>query len=342
MAAEGGTRAVVTALGANLGVAVAKFVAAAITGSTSMLAEGVHRSGLGKPSAAADRGQAAQGRPRRHCIRSGTPAPATSTRSWSRRPVHPRRALRPLRGLPQDRRPAPVSSPLVAVVVLLIAFVLEGYALRTLSARPTAPAAAATGWRSSACPRSPNCRSFCSKTAARWSVSVVGLARSRIERPDRGNGVYDGISSSLHRPAPRRHRDPARPGDNQPAHRRGSPPGTDRQDLTQRSSGNPRRGARSFTCARCTSAPTTCSSQRRSACRPRVDAGRRRRNDQRRRSPHSGSAADRADHLPRTRHLPRRHRPAWSPALPRRQPRPSARSSLTIRWTRSSAGLWPE
>ena len=42
MAAEGGTRAVGTALGANLGVAVAKFVAAAITGSTSMLAEGVH------------------------------------------------------------------------------------------------------------------------------------------------------------------------------------------------------------------------------------------------------------------------------------------------------------
>ena len=42
MAAEGSTRAVVTALGANLGIAVAKFVAAAITGSTSMLAEGVH------------------------------------------------------------------------------------------------------------------------------------------------------------------------------------------------------------------------------------------------------------------------------------------------------------
>lgn len=37
MAAEGSTRAVITALGANLGIAVAKFVAAAITGSTSML-----------------------------------------------------------------------------------------------------------------------------------------------------------------------------------------------------------------------------------------------------------------------------------------------------------------
>lgn len=42
VAAEGSTRAVVTALGANLGIAVSKFVAAAITGSASMLAEAVH------------------------------------------------------------------------------------------------------------------------------------------------------------------------------------------------------------------------------------------------------------------------------------------------------------
>ncbi|MDT0529123.1 cation diffusion facilitator family transporter [Micromonospora sp. DSM 115977] len=42
MAAEGSTKAVVTALVANLGIAVSKFVAAAVTGSASMLAEGVH------------------------------------------------------------------------------------------------------------------------------------------------------------------------------------------------------------------------------------------------------------------------------------------------------------
>lgn len=42
LAADGGTRAVVVALGANLGIAASKFVAAAITGSASMLAEGVH------------------------------------------------------------------------------------------------------------------------------------------------------------------------------------------------------------------------------------------------------------------------------------------------------------
>jgi cation diffusion facilitator family transporter len=40
--ATGGTRAVVAALGANLGIAAIKFVAFAVTGSASMLAEGVH------------------------------------------------------------------------------------------------------------------------------------------------------------------------------------------------------------------------------------------------------------------------------------------------------------
>jgi cation diffusion facilitator family transporter len=39
---EGGTRAVLAALGANLGIAVTKFIAFVITGSASMLAESVH------------------------------------------------------------------------------------------------------------------------------------------------------------------------------------------------------------------------------------------------------------------------------------------------------------
>jgi cation diffusion facilitator family transporter len=42
VSAEGGTKAVLAALGANLGVAVMKFVAFGFTGSTSMMAEGVH------------------------------------------------------------------------------------------------------------------------------------------------------------------------------------------------------------------------------------------------------------------------------------------------------------
>ncbi|MGI5352768.1 cation diffusion facilitator family transporter [Streptomyces sp. CA-250714] len=42
MSASGGTKAIVAALGANLAIAVAKFVAAGFSGSASMLAEGVH------------------------------------------------------------------------------------------------------------------------------------------------------------------------------------------------------------------------------------------------------------------------------------------------------------
>ena len=42
MSASGGTRAIVAALAANLGIAVTKFVAFALTGSSSMLAESIH------------------------------------------------------------------------------------------------------------------------------------------------------------------------------------------------------------------------------------------------------------------------------------------------------------
>jgi cation diffusion facilitator family transporter len=42
MSAEGGTKAIIAALSANLGIAVTKFIAFALTGSASMLAEGIH------------------------------------------------------------------------------------------------------------------------------------------------------------------------------------------------------------------------------------------------------------------------------------------------------------
>src|SRR5262245_50771904 len=42
MSAASGTRAIIAALAANLGIAVTKFLAYALTGSSSMLAEAIH------------------------------------------------------------------------------------------------------------------------------------------------------------------------------------------------------------------------------------------------------------------------------------------------------------
>src|SRR5512139_3085695 len=42
MSAGGGTRAIVAALAANLGIALTKFIAFGLTGSSSMLAESIH------------------------------------------------------------------------------------------------------------------------------------------------------------------------------------------------------------------------------------------------------------------------------------------------------------
>jgi divalent metal cation (Fe/Co/Zn/Cd) transporter len=42
MSTQGSMRAIIAALLANIGIAVTKFIAAAFSGSASMLAEGIH------------------------------------------------------------------------------------------------------------------------------------------------------------------------------------------------------------------------------------------------------------------------------------------------------------
>jgi cation diffusion facilitator family transporter len=132
MSSGSGTRAVFAALGANLGIAVIKFVAFGITGSSSMLAEGVHS-----------------------VVDSGNQGLLLlGARSAQRRatPAHPFGYGRDryvygflvalmlfsagglfalYEGVQKIRHPHHLDTAAVAIVVLIVAIVLEGLSLRT-------------------------------------------------------------------------------------------------------------------------------------------------------------------------------------------------------------------
>jgi cation diffusion facilitator family transporter len=132
LSSSAGSKAVVAALGANLGIAVLKFGAFAITGSSSMLAEGVH--------SVVDSGNQLL------LLVGGRSARRRAT------PEHPFGYGRDryvygflvalmlfsagglfalYEGVNKIRHPHHLDSPLVAVIVLLVAMGLEGFSLRT-------------------------------------------------------------------------------------------------------------------------------------------------------------------------------------------------------------------
>ena len=132
MAKEGSTTATIAALLANVGIAVAKFVAGEFTGSTSMLAEGLHsvadtgNQGLllfGKHRAA--RGPDAR-YPFGHAHTRYVYAFLVAVVLFSVGGV-----LSLFEGYEKVMHPHPVESPLVAGAVLAVAVVLEGASLRT-------------------------------------------------------------------------------------------------------------------------------------------------------------------------------------------------------------------
>jgi cation diffusion facilitator family transporter len=132
VSAGGGTRAIIAALVANAGIAVAKFVGFLITGSSSMLAESVH--------SVADTSN------------QGLLLLGQKTAKRKATPDHPfgfgrdryfysfivalmlftlGSAFALYEGIHKLQHPEPLSSPMVAVVILVVAIGLETYSFRT-------------------------------------------------------------------------------------------------------------------------------------------------------------------------------------------------------------------
>lgn len=132
MSATGGSKAIVAALGANLGIAVIKFIAFAVTGSSSLLAEAVH--------SVVDSGN--QGLLLRGGAQSRRKETADHPFGYGRdRYVYGFLVALMLfsagglfalyEGVEKVRHPHELESPLVAVIVLVVSIGLEGFSLRT-------------------------------------------------------------------------------------------------------------------------------------------------------------------------------------------------------------------
>lgn len=129
---DGSGRAILAALGANLGIAVIKFIAFAITGASSMLAEGVHslvdsgNQGLLLLGSRNAKRHADSEHPFGYGRERFVYAFLVGLMLFSGGGLF---AI--YEGVNKIRHPHPLDDPIVAVAVLLVAIVLEGLSLRT-------------------------------------------------------------------------------------------------------------------------------------------------------------------------------------------------------------------
>lgn len=132
MSAGGGTRAILAALAANAGIAVAKFVGFAITGASSMLAEAVHsvadtsNQGLLLLGQRTSQRKATKEHPfgfgRDRYFYSFIVALMLFTLGS---------AFAFYEGIHKLQHPEPLTTPIVAVIILVVAIALESYSFRT-------------------------------------------------------------------------------------------------------------------------------------------------------------------------------------------------------------------
>src|SRR5690348_17035472 len=132
MSTGGGTRAILAALAANAGIALAKFIGYAVTGSSSMLAEAVHsvadtsNQGLlllgGKRAKRAATAEHPFGYGRDRFFYSFIVALLLFTLGS---------VFALYEGIEKLAHPGELTSPIVAIIILLVAVALEGFSFRT-------------------------------------------------------------------------------------------------------------------------------------------------------------------------------------------------------------------
>ncbi len=197
MSSGGGTKAVVAALAANLGIAVTKFVAAGLSGSSSMLAEAIH--------SVADSGNQVL------LLIGGKRASREAT------PQHPFGYGREryvyafivsvvlfsvgglfaiYEGQHKIRHPEPIHSwQWLPVVVLVISIVLEGFSFRTAVTEIRHVKEAGTSWfgfiRRSRAPELPVVLLEDTAALIGLALALLGVGLTLIT----GNGIFDGLGT---------------------------------------------------------------------------------------------------------------------------------------------------
>ncbi|HEX6855338.1 MAG TPA: cation diffusion facilitator family transporter [Streptosporangiaceae bacterium] len=192
---EGGTRAVLAALGANLGIAVTKFIAFVITGSASLLAESVH-------SLADSGNQVLLLVGRKRSRRAGTeqhPFGFGHERYFYAFVVAVvlftvGALFSVYEGVHRISHPEQVSSPVVAFAVLAVAIVLESLSLRTALAASSAERRSRGLRRFIQQAKAPELPTVLLEDMAALTGLVVALAGVTMATIT-GNGAWDGAGS---------------------------------------------------------------------------------------------------------------------------------------------------
>jgi len=195
MSTHGGNKAIIAALSANLGIAVTKFVAWAFSGSSSMLAEGVH--------SLADSGnqlllllggrQAKKAADAEHPFGHGREryvyAFVVSIILFSVGGV-----FSLYEGVEKLREPHPLDVPWLPVLVLAISLALEGFSLRT-AIREARPSKGQQSWasfiRRAKAPELPVVLLEDAAALLGLSFAMIGVVLTWIT----GDGLYDAIGT---------------------------------------------------------------------------------------------------------------------------------------------------